>query len=179
MFQGYQKIQGLQSYKGLNISRVPKDPRASEFQEIEGPLVDKGFQCIGVSKIQRVSGKIYTYKAKCFKSTKRSKGFRVSRDRGSPYWQGLSMNWRLQNPKGFREIYIDKGFQCIGVSILTRSHRSLSPSGNKGYRLHRCDKHHSFYSLRAQIPTLLKAKVGSGFKSQRGNSGPFSGLAAV
>ena len=32
-------------------------------------------------------------------------GFRVSRDRGSPCWQGLSMNWRLQNPKGFREIY--------------------------------------------------------------------------
>ena len=29
---------------GLNISRVPKDPRASEFQGIEGPLIDKGFQ---------------------------------------------------------------------------------------------------------------------------------------
>ena len=51
-----------------------------------------------------------------FQGFHRSKGFRVSRDRGSPYWQGLSMNWRFQNPKGFRKMYIHVRASNIGVS---------------------------------------------------------------
>ena len=56
----------------------------------ENIYTNKGFRRIGVSKIQRVSGKIYT----------------------------LSMNWRLQNPKGFKEnIYTNMTSIKISSSV--------------------------------------------------------------
>ena len=78
---------GLRGVQG-SIFQGHQNPRASEFKGVEGPLIDKGFQWIGVSKIQRVSGKIYT-----------RKGFEY---------------WRIQNLRGFKGKHIH--FQWLGVS---------------------------------------------------------------
>ena len=82
---------GLRGVQG-SIFQGHQNPRASEFKGVEGPLIDKGFQWVSVSKIQRVSGKIYT-----------RKGFEY---------------WRIQNLRGFKGKHIH--FQWIGVSKIQR-----------------------------------------------------------
>ena len=97
---------------GLNVSRVPKDPRASEFQGIEGPLLTRAFNELASPKIQRISGKM-CIQIRAFEelASPKSKGFQ-----GKIYT--LPMNWRLQNPKGFREnIYANMTSIKISSSV--------------------------------------------------------------
>ena len=110
----FSKSKGFQEYvytrKGFKYWRI-QNPRGFKgyiytFNELASPKL-KGFQGkyihvrasnIGVSKVQRVSRETYI----------------------------LSMNWRLQNPKGFREnIYTN--MTSIKISSSVHSETTLSP----------------------------------------------------